>query len=152
MNPSYRFFYHSARLVLGAVFIYASLDKQCNPWAFSQAVYNYQVLPDALINLTALILPWLELILGFCLILERWMMGASSLVAVLMAIFMGLIVFNLARGLDINCGCFSTKPEEGPMDKLTLARDGLFLCLALGLAALTLYKKNVYHKDQIDIV
>jgi uncharacterized membrane protein YwaF len=135
--------------VLGAVFIYASLDKQCNPWAFAQAVYNYQVLPDALINLTALILPWLELILGFCLILKRWMMGASSLVAILMTIFMGLMMFNLARGLDINCGYFSTSPEEGSMDKLTLARDGLFLCLAMGLAALTLYKKNGYDKNQI---
>lgn len=152
MNPSYRFFYHLTRVVLGGVFIYASLDKIINPGAFAQAVFNYQVLPGALINLTALILPWLELILGVYLLFNRWMAGASILAAILMTIFMGLIIFNLARGLDISCGCFSTDPAEGPMNKLTLARDGLFLCLAIGLAALTFYKKTVYDKNKIDAV
>ena len=145
-------FYHFARLVTAFVFIYASLDKQCNPWAFAQAVYNYQVLPDALINLTALILPWLELILGFCLLLERWMMGASGLAAVLMTVFIGLILFNLARGLDISCGCFSTDPAEGPADKLTLLRDTLFLILAMGLVALTFHRKTLHYKNPLQSV
>ncbi|MFA5904589.1 MAG: MauE/DoxX family redox-associated membrane protein [Desulfobacula sp.] len=152
MNSFYRFFYHLARLVLGAVFIYASLDKILNPGAFAQAVFNYQVLPGELVNLTALILPWLELILGACLLSDRWMTGASSLTAVLMAVFMGLIFFNLARGLDISCGCFSTNPDEGPMDKLTLLRDSLFFILALCLAGLTYYKKTAHNKNQLYIV
>ncbi len=149
MNSFYRFFYHLTRLVLGAVFIYASLDKILNPGAFAQAVFNYQVLPGELVNLTALILPWVELILGACLLSNRWMTGAASLAAVLMTVFIGLILFNLARGLDISCGCFSTKPGEGPMDKLTLLRDILFLVLALCLAGLTYYKKTVYHKNKL---
>jgi len=145
-------FYHFARLVMAFVFIYASLDKCLHPGAFAQAVFNYQVLPGALINLTALILPWLELILGLCLLSNRWMGGASGLAAILMAIFMGLIFFNLARGLDISCGCFSANPEQGPMNMLTLARDGLFLGLALGLAALTFYKRTVCDKDKIGTI
>lgn len=149
MNSFFRFLYHFTRLVLSAVFIYASLDKIINPGAFAQAVFNYQVLPGELVNLTALILPWLELILGACLLSGRWMTGASSLGAVLMTVFMGLILFNLARGLDISCGCFSTKPDEGPMDKLTLLRDILFLALALCLAGLTYYKKNGYHQNKL---
>ena len=48
-----------ARVILGAVFIYASIDKIRNPEAFAKAVYNYQILPDSLINLTAIALPWL---------------------------------------------------------------------------------------------
>ena len=149
MNSFYRFFYHLTRLVLGAVFIYASLDKILNPGAFAQAVFNYQVLPGTLVNLTALILPWLELILGACLLSNRWMTGASSIAAGLMTVFIGLILFNLARGLDISCGCFSTSPAEGPMDKLTLLRDALFLVLALCLVALTFYKKAVHNKNQL---
>ena len=149
MNSFYRFFYHFTRLVLGAVFIYASLDKILNPGAFAQAVFNYQVLPGELVNLTALILPWVEMILGACLLSNRWMTGASSLAAALMLIFMGLIFFNLARGLDISCGCFSTDPGEGPMDKLTLLRDALFLVLALCLVGLTYCKKTIYHKNQL---
>lgn len=152
MNSFYRFFYHLIRLVLGGVFIYASLDKILNPGPFAQAVFNYQVLPGELINLTALILPWLELILGVCLLFNRWMQGASSLAAVLMTFFMGLILFNLARGLDISCGCFSTDPADGPMDSLTLARDILFLILAVGLVALTFHKKNRHYGNPLQDV
>jgi uncharacterized membrane protein YphA (DoxX/SURF4 family) len=126
--------YHVTRLAMAGVFIYASIDKIIHPDLFAQAVYNYQVLPGYLVNLTALILPWLELTLGCCLLINRWMAGASALAAVLMALFVGLTCFNLARGLDISCGCFSTDPDNDPVTRLTLARDLLFLIFSLGLA------------------
>ena len=132
--------YHFTRLVMAGVFIYASIDKIIHPDLFAEAVYNYQVLPGYLVNLTALILPWLELTLGTCLLINRWMAGASALAAMLMALFVGMIIFNLARGLDISCGCFSAAPDEGPITALTLARDIVLLCLAWCLTALTLYK------------
>jgi hypothetical protein len=53
-----------------------------------------------------------------------------------MALFVGMILFNLARGLDISCGCFSTDPDDDPITVLTLARDILFLVLSSGLAVL----------------
>ncbi|MDH3851011.1 MAG: hypothetical protein OEV09_08130, partial [Deltaproteobacteria bacterium] len=34
------------RIVLGWVFIYASLDKIRHPDLFAEAVYNYQLLPE----------------------------------------------------------------------------------------------------------
>ena len=134
--------YHFTRLVMAGVFIYASIDKIIHPDLFAQAVYNYQVLPGYLVNLTALILPWLELILGCCLLINRWMPGASALAATLMTIFVGLTLFNLARGLDISCGCFSTTPDEDPITLLTLARDILFLIFSLGLAGLVYVRKT----------
>jgi hypothetical protein len=96
------------------------------------------------VNLTALILPWLELILGTCLLINRWMAGASSLAAVLMALFVGLTFFNLARGMDISCGCFSTDPDDDPVTVLTLVRDILFLIFSLTLAGLV-FVKNTRH-------
>jgi uncharacterized membrane protein YphA (DoxX/SURF4 family) len=134
--------YHFTRLVMAGVFIYASIDKIIHPDLFAQAVYNYQVLPGYLVNLTALILPWLELILGTCLLFNRWMAGASALAAGLMALFLGMILFNLARGLDISCGCFSTAPDEDPITVLTLARDMLFLIFSLTLAGLVFIKNT----------
>jgi uncharacterized membrane protein YphA (DoxX/SURF4 family) len=136
--------YHFTRLVMAGVFIYASIDKIIHPDLFSQAVYNYQVLPGYLVNLTALILPWLELTLGVCLLINRWMAGASALAAVLMALFVGLTFFNLARGMDISCGCFSTAPDEDPITVLTLVRDILFLIFSLTLAGLV-FVKNTRH-------
>ena len=64
-----------ARLFLGGVFIYASVDKILHPDDFAHAVYNYQILPNGLINLTALVLPWLELLLGICLLTGVWLPG-----------------------------------------------------------------------------
>jgi len=133
--------YHFTRLVMAGVFIYASIDKIIHPDLFAEAVYNYQVLPGYLVNLTALILPWLELTLGTCLLINRWMAGASALAAMLMTLFLGMILFNLARGLDISCGCFSAAPDDDPITVLTLARDICFLIFSLGLAGLV-YVRN----------
>ncbi len=134
--------YHFTRLAMAGVFIYASIDKIIHPDLFAEAVYNYQVLPGYLVNLTALILPWLELILGFCLLINRWMAGASALATGLMTLFVGLTLFNLARGLDISCGCFSAAPGENPITLLTLVRDISFLILSLGLARLVFVKNT----------
>lgn len=133
-----------ARLILGSVFIYAGFDKILHPALFAEAVYNYQILPDALINLTAIILPWLELILGAFLILGFWLSGATLLSNLLLVTFFGALVFNLARGLDIHCGCFSTS-QEGTSNLcmcLHVIRDGIFLLLGLYLLSHILFSKR----------
>ena len=58
-----------SRIILGGVFIYASLDKIANPAEFAKAVGNYHVLPFGVENLLALVLPWMELLVGLALIL-----------------------------------------------------------------------------------
>ena len=133
----------AARLILGGVFIFASIDKIIHPAAFAEAVYNYQILPDTLITLTAMILPWLELILGVFLILGLWFPGAVLLSNLLLVTFFGALVFNLARGLDIHCGCFSTSQQSPSLCMcLYIIRDGGFLLLALYLFSYVLFRKN----------
>ena len=133
----------AARLILGGVFIFASADKIIHPAAFAEAVYNYQILPDTLINLTAMILPWLELILGIFLILGLWFPGAVLLSNLLLVTFFGSLVFNLSRGLDIHCGCFSTSQESTSLCMcLYVIRDGIFLLLGLYLFSYVLFRKN----------
>ena len=65
-----------SRLFLGGIFVYASCDKILHPVIFAETVYNYQVLPDLLVNITALVLPWVELLVGLALILGLWLAGA----------------------------------------------------------------------------
>lgn len=101
--------YLLARLLLGGLFIYAGVEKIFHPADFAKIVYNYQILPDALVNLTALLLPWLELIIGICLVIGFWMPGAVLLANGLLWIFFLALLFNYYRGLDIQCGCFSTR-------------------------------------------
>ena len=129
--------YFAARWVLGVVFIYASIHKILDPAAFAEAVYNYQILPDGLVNLTALVIPWLELFLGVFLIIGFWMPGATVLSALLFMTFMAALAYNLARGLDISCGCFSTSPAAETIGVRTVLRDGIFLVVSLYLLGVT---------------
>ena len=117
------------RLFLGVIFLYASFDKIVHPVPFAEIVYNYQILPDALVNLVSLFLPWLELLTGLCLILGIWLPGAVLLCNLLLLVFFGALLFNLARGLDIDCGCFTSSmgPSSGGRMLWYLARDGFFL-------------------------
>lgn len=131
--------YNLARWILGMVFIYASFDKIRHPDAFAVMVNNYQLLPGELINLTALVLPWLELILGICLISGQIMQGTVVISNLLLLMFTIILFYNLHRGLDISCGCFSTAPEKTPITMLTLARDGFFLLLSLYLCWFTFF-------------
>lgn len=121
------------RLLLGLVFVYASYEKILHPQAFAQAVFNYQILPDAAINLIALVLPWLELLLGLCLFFGVLLPGAIVAATGLLVVFLGALVFNQIRGLDIHCGCFSTATEAGPAGMGTVLRDLAFLAISLYL-------------------
>ena len=134
-----------ARLILGVIFIYASIDKIIHPAAFAEAIYNYQILPDSLINLTAIVLPWLELILGFFLIIGLFRAGSACMVTVLLVIFLGAMVFNLTRGLDIHCGCFSAGTDGTGNAPVVwyVFRDALFL-----LPALYLFYQTFRGKEQ----
>jgi uncharacterized membrane protein YphA (DoxX/SURF4 family) len=127
--------YHGARLFLGGLWIYASHDKILHPDAFAQVVYNYQVLPDTAINLTAVVLPWFELLLGICLVAGVWISGAAVLSTALLTAFAGTLVFNLYRGIDIECGCFSMKSDGDPANYLTVVRDLSFVAVSVYLMA-----------------
>ncbi len=122
----------AARLLLGCIFIAASLDKIVHPEPFARGVYNYRLLPDAAVNVVALWLPWLELMGGALLVVGVWLRGSILVLTGLLVAFLGALGFNLARGLDVACGCFSTRSKD-PVTVFTLLRDSVFLLVALYL-------------------
>ena len=75
------------RIVLGGIFIYASLDKIPHPAEFAKAIGNYHVLPFGLENLLALTLPWLELLAGVALITGVMVDGAAIMVIIMNIVF-----------------------------------------------------------------
>ncbi|MGD2028699.1 MAG: MauE/DoxX family redox-associated membrane protein [Desulfobacterales bacterium] len=141
MNP-HRMLTLSARFILGGVFVYAGFEKILHPSAFAEVVYNYKILPDELINLTAIVLPCLELILGTFLIIRFWMPGTVVLSNLVLITFIGALVFNMARGLDVNCGCFSATAVKSSMNILTVLRDTSFLAIAVYLFYSCVFHKN----------
>jgi uncharacterized membrane protein YphA (DoxX/SURF4 family) len=124
------FLHHAARIILGLIFLIACHDKLLHPQAFAEVIYNYQVLPDSLVNITAILLPWVELLLGLSLVINVWIPGATVLGNLLLLAFFSTLLFNLARGLDVSCGCFSTAPGEKGAGYLTVFRDLSFLLVS----------------------
>lgn len=119
------------RTALGVVFFYAGLVKSQDPGGFAQAIYNYRILPGWLINPVAVLLPWVEMVLGASLVLGIWVTGASLLASGFLGVFALALCLNLARGLDIECGCFSTG-SSGPGNTLWyFLRDILLLAMAI---------------------
>lgn len=117
------------RLIMGAVFITAAVDKIIYPAAFAEVIFNYQLLPDFLVNFAAIILPWLEFILGLALMTGLWLPGAVVLVDALLLAFLGALVFNVSRGLNIHCGCFSMAATGEPSTLWYLFRDSVFVLI-----------------------
>jgi uncharacterized membrane protein YphA (DoxX/SURF4 family) len=132
------------RLFLGLVFLFAAADKILHPAAFAETITNSRILPEWLIHWVAIILPWVELLLGWFLIFGIWLPGGSFLSTVLLLIFAGSVAFNMLRGLDIQCGCFSTseKPIHGAPMLWYVLRDTAFFMLSLYLFLYTFLKKR----------
>ena len=96
------------RLVLGAFFVYASVDKIAEPAAFARIVYQWQIFGPVPSNLVAVLLPWIEALAGVMLILGFWKREAALVIAVLLVVFLAAATSVMARGIDVeNCGCTS---------------------------------------------
>ncbi|MEK6569793.1 MAG: MauE/DoxX family redox-associated membrane protein [Bacteroidota bacterium] len=104
----HRYFLLGVRIVLGFIFVFASIEKITQPEEFAKAITNYRLLPHAAVNLFAIGLPWVELLAGLFLILGLLVRGSSLLLTFLLSLFALAIAISLARGLDISCGCFGT--------------------------------------------
>jgi putative oxidoreductase len=94
------------QLALGAIFVAAAIPKILDPPSFAHMIYNYRLLPASLVNVAALVMPWIELLAGLALILGVWTAAARTLIATMLVVFIVAIGINLARGNAIDCGCF----------------------------------------------
>jgi uncharacterized membrane protein YphA (DoxX/SURF4 family) len=116
------------RIILGALFLEASWDKILHPARFAEDVANYAILPPLLVNLWALVLPWLEMIAGLSLILGLLSRSSALVLSALLVSFIIVISINIARGAEIDCGCFGAGEELG---WISLFRDLLFLAMGI---------------------
>ncbi|HAX49711.1 MAG TPA: MauE/DoxX family redox-associated membrane protein [Ignavibacteria bacterium] len=140
-----KYFVIAARIVLGAVFMYASFDKMANPEAFAKIIDNYHLLPYQLVNPLAIFLPWLELITGLLLITGKWVKGSLLIYNALLVIFIIALVQALIRGLDISCGCFSVNPSSTSEVWLRVIED-----IALLFVSFMLLKHSKPGTEEID--
>ncbi|TAN37277.1 MAG: DoxX family protein [Verrucomicrobia bacterium] len=123
----------TVRWIVGLFFLAVALPKLAAPLELALAIFRYHLLPDALINLTALVLPWVELVAAVTLLLapSSWRKAATVLLAGLLLVFTAAIAISLARGLDISCGCFTLKPGLGHIGAWSIIRNLTLLTMTI---------------------
>lgn len=124
------------RYMLGAVFIYASLDKIQDPQTFSNLIDNYHITPHFLNNIFGLIIPWLELLIGISLITGFYLNASLHITIFLLIWFIFILSQAVFRGIDTHCGCFKVTEKVANTDfkGLLIKRifeDVVFLGMAL---------------------
>ncbi len=100
-----------ARLGLAAVFLTAGGLKVTDLAASGRAVHAYRLMSFDTAKLVGAVQPFLEIALGLLLLIGLAVRLSAAIAAVLMVIFIAGIVSAWARGLQIDCGCFSKGGE-----------------------------------------
>ena len=122
----------ASRWILGLTFLYASYSKILSPADFAKIIYGYGLFPAPLINLIAIIIPFLELVSALALILGIYTRSAAILLNVLLVAFIILISINLIRGHEFNCGCFALENSADEVSSSsTILRDVIYLALGM---------------------
>jgi uncharacterized membrane protein YphA (DoxX/SURF4 family) len=104
-----------SRLLIGGMYIIASFYKIMEPTSFAKSIWQYHLVPGPLINLMALILPWLELLIGLAIIVGLTYRAALLWANLLLIVFIVALSSTIVRGIDIDCGCFKAgQSATGP--------------------------------------
>jgi uncharacterized membrane protein YphA (DoxX/SURF4 family) len=122
----------AARWILGLTFIYASFHKILRPAEFAKIVYGYDLFPYVLINLIAIIIPFLELVAGLALIIGFYPRSAAIVINALLLAFITALTINLIRGHEFDCGCFPTAQSiSTSSSEITLVREIIYFVLGV---------------------
>ncbi|MBI2385806.1 MAG: DoxX family membrane protein [Elusimicrobia bacterium] len=110
----------AARVIVGAVLVYAGAAKAAGPAEeFAVVIGSYDVLPRDMVLTAATFLPWVEIVVGWSLILGLRLRAAAAAAGALFAAFLFALLTVKAKGIELpNCGCFG---------------DGVHLTLTQGL-------------------
>jgi len=136
------------RLIVSVAFILAALPKIQDPAAFAISVEGYRVVTANLAMWIALVLPWLELVAGFGLLIPQIQRGSNLTIALLLIVFIALHTSAWARGLDINCGCFNAHESEKTPDYLWLILRNFGLLAVCIFVLIRDWQRRTWREDK----
>lgn len=121
------------RCLLAAIFLAASLSKINAITDFAHSILNYKLFSWHFALIVATILPWLELLCSFSLLLGIYQRAATIILLFLLSVFTLLVLWTLIIGLDISCGCFTQDPQASRIGWLKVVENCGLLLLAIFL-------------------
>ncbi|MFN2460320.1 MAG: MauE/DoxX family redox-associated membrane protein [Candidatus Velthaea sp.] len=119
----------AVRVVVGAVFVVAGASKIGHADVFAAQIAAFGILPRAVVAPMALVLPFLEVLLGGYLILGLFTRVAAWVAVLQLLVFAAAIATAVMQGRSLSCGCF------GPNDTTVTSWPEVARDLALALLA-----------------
>lgn len=127
------------RVGLAGIYLYASIPKILEPWEFARSIWNFRILPAPILPPLALWVPSFEAIAALAVLSGVLYRGGLVALTALSAAFAAGIGSAIARGLDIDCGCFGTAaPSKANLPHLLFN----LALLAAGIALLILHARS----------
>lgn len=107
----------AARVLVGAVLVYAGATKAAGPSEeFALIIGSYDLLPREMLLTAATFLPWVEMLVGWSLILGFQLRAASATAGAMFASFLFALVSVQAKGIQLpNCGCLGDAVHMTPL-------------------------------------
>ncbi|MEL4204452.1 DoxX family membrane protein [Plesiomonas shigelloides] len=117
------------RILCGGFFAASALTKLSDPSGFAQTIAAFGLVLPAFLPPVVWLLILTELLVGIG-VLCRIKMAIAAMMA-LLVLFMAVLAYGMAIGLDINCGCLGPADLSGLPQ--ALARDVALLGMCLWL-------------------
>ena len=127
------FLYVATRLPLALLFVYTGAVKLLDIGGFAQDLGAFGLVPDALVVPTAWAVAPTEVVLGIAL--AAGVRSALAGCAALLVLFVGVLTYGLALGLDIDCGCLGPDVSVGLATQRLIDLGLLGWCLLVYFAS-----------------
>lgn len=111
--------------------MYAAIPKIAEPLAFATSIGHYEMMPVWAVNAFALIVPWLEVLIGVALVVGLRIRTSAVVSGTLLAMFTVAVAWAVIHGLEIDCGCFGSAGGEEVSWLKVLKNTGLIAACAL---------------------
>jgi hypothetical protein len=119
-----------ARLGFGCTFLVAAASKIIDSDRFAQQILKYEIVGPQAAALLGATLPWMEFVIGSCLVSTIGPKGAWLGTILLLATFTAARISVLHRGMSIDCGCGVINTTITPLSVVIST-----LCLLAAIAA-----------------
>lgn len=105
--------YRLARCVLAGLFLVAGGLKLSDPGAFASTIKAFAILPRHYVDAAALAIPLVEVAAAVGLLCD--VKGSLAVITGMLLSFMGVLVYAISIGLDVDCGCYGPGDPEGEL-------------------------------------
>ena len=132
------------RVFVGGFFLYAAIPKIAEPLAFATSISHYEMMPLWTVNAFALVVPWLEVLVGVALVVGFKLRTNALLAGALLLMFTVAVAWAISQGLELDCGCFGAEGGE----EVSWLKVGKNLLMVAGCAIIYLYPKSWLSLDE----